>query len=141
MANNQYPATIDANEEGGFIANFRDVPEAITEAWDLEELETNARDALITAIDFYIEDGREFPPASDFQTGEIAVDLPASVIAKVLLLNTMVKEKVRPVDLARKMNIKPQEATRIIDVRHATKIDTIQNALKALGKDLVLELR
>ena len=53
----------------------------------------------------------------------------------------MVKEKVRPVDLARKMNIKPQEATRIIDVRHATKIDTIQNALKALGKDLVLELR
>ena len=100
MADNQYPATIDANEEGGFIANFRDVPEAITEAWDLEELKTNARDALITAIDFYIEDGREFPPASDFQTGEIAVDLPASVIAKVLLLNTMVKEKVRPVDLA-----------------------------------------
>ena len=99
------------------------------------------RDALITAIDFYIEDGRVFPPASDLQTGDLAVDLPASVVAKVMLLNTMVKSNVRPADLARKMNIKPQEVTRITDIRHATKIDTIQNALRALGKELVLELR
>ena len=53
----------------------------------------------------------------------------------------MVKSNVRPADLARKMNIKPQEVTRITDIRHATKIDTIQNALRALGKELVLELR
>ena len=141
MANYQYPATIESNGEGGFIASFRDVPEAITEAWDLEELKNNARDALITAIDFYIEDGRVFPPASDLQTGDLAVDLPASVVAKVMLLNTMVKSNARPADLARKMNIKPQEVTRITDIRHATKIDTIQNAFRALGKDLVLELR
>lgn len=141
MANYQYPATIESNGEGGFIASFRDVPEAITEAWDLEELKNNARDALITAIDFYIEDGRVFPPASDLQTGDLAVDLPASVVAKVMLLNTMVKSNVRQADLARKMNIKPQEVTRITDIRHATKIDTIQNAFRALGKDLVLELR
>ena len=141
MANYQYPATIESNGEGGFIASFRDVPEAITEAWDLEELKNNARDALITAIDFYIEDGRVFPPASDLQTGDLAVDLPASVVAKVMLLNTMVKSNARPADLARKMNIKPQEVTRITDIRHATKIDTIQNALRALGKELVLELR
>ena len=100
MANYQYPATIESNGEGGFIASFRDVPEAITEAWDLEELKNNARDALITAIDFYIEDGRVFPPASDLQTGDLAVDLPASVVAKVMLLNTMVKSNVRPADLA-----------------------------------------
>lgn len=141
MANYQYPATVEANEEGGFIASFRDVPEAITEAWDLEELKINARDALITAIDFYIEDGREFPAASELQTGDVAVDLPASVIAKVMLLNTMIKANVRPADLARKMDIKPQEVTRITDIRHATKIDTIQSAFRALGKDLVLELR
>lgn len=28
MANYQYPATIESNGEGGFIASFRDVPEA-----------------------------------------------------------------------------------------------------------------
>lgn len=61
LSNYLYPATVESNNEGGFIAKFRDVPEAITEAWDLEELKNNARDALISAIDFYIEDRKAFP--------------------------------------------------------------------------------
>ena len=127
--------------KAGFIAKFRDVPEAITEAWDLEELKNNARDALISAIDFYIEDRKAFPVGSTVKSGEIAIELPASVVAKVLLLNTMVQANVRPIDLARKMKVKPQEVTRLTDIRHATKIDTIQKALRALGKELVITLR
>ena len=109
MSNYLYPATVESNNEGGFIAKFRDVPEAITEAWDLEELKNNARDALISAIDFYIEDRKAFPVGSTVKSGEIAIELPASVVAKVLLLNTMVQANVRPIDLARKMKVKPQE--------------------------------
>lgn len=141
LSNYLYPATVESNNEGGFIARFRDVPEAITEAWNLEELKNNARDALISAIDFYIEDRKVFPAGSYVKSGDLAIELPASVVAKVLLLNTMVQTNVRPVDLARKMKIKPQEVTRLTDIRHATKIDTIQAALRALGKDLILELR
>lgn len=141
MSNYLYPATVESNNEGGFIAKFRDVPEAITEAWDLEELKNNARDALISAIDFYIEDRKAFPVGSTVKSEEIAIELPASVVAKVLLLNTMVQANVRPIDLARKMKVKPQEVTRLTDIRHATKIDTIQKALRALGKELVITLR
>lgn len=141
MSNYLYPATVESNNEGGFIAKFRDVPEAITEAWDLEELKNNARDALISAIDFYIEDRKAFPVGSTVKSGEIAIELPVSVVAKVLLLNTMVQANVRPIDLARKMKVKPQEVTRLTDIRHATKIDTIQKALRALGKELVITLR
>ena len=141
MSNYLYPATVESNNEGGFIAKFRDVPEAITEAWDLEELKNNARDALISAIDFYIEDRKAFPVGSTVKSGEIAIELPAPVVAKVLLLNTMVQANVRPIDLARKMKVKPQEVTRLTDIRHATKIDTIQKALRALGKELVITLR
>lgn len=141
MSNYLYPATVDSNNEGGFIARFCDVPEAIAEAWNLEELKNNARDALISAIDFYVEDRRVFPVGSAVKSGDIAIELPASVVAKVLLLNTMVQANVRPVDLARKMGIKPQEVTRLTDIRHATKIDTLQAALRTLGKELILELR
>ena len=137
MSSYQYPMTVESNGEGGFIAFFRDVPESRS----LDELKEDALSALITAIDFYIEDGREFPAPSELQTGDMAVDLPASVVAKVLLLNTMVQANIRPADLARKMHIKPQEVTRITDIKHSTKIDTLQNAFKALGKELVLELR
>lgn len=141
MSNYLYPARVESNNEGGFIARFRDVPGAMTEAWDLEELKNNARDALISAIDFYIEDRRAFPVGSTAKSGDIAIELPASVVAKILLLNTMVQSNVRPADLARKMNIKPQEVTRLTDIRHATKIDTIQAALRALGRELILEIR
>ena len=140
MSNYLYPATVESNNEGG-SCQVRDVPEAITEAWDLEELKNNARDALISAIDFYIEDRKAFPVGSTVKSGEIAIELPASVVAKVLLLNTMVQANVRPIDLARKMKVKPQEVTRLTDIRHATKIDTIQKALRALGKELVITLR
>ena len=68
------------------------------------------------------------------------IDLPPSVGAKVLLLNEMLAQGTRPADLARLMNIRPQEVNRLTTLRHATKIDTVADALKALGKRLELSL-
>jgi antitoxin HicB len=64
------------------------------------------------------------------------IELPASIAAKVLLLNEMIAQKVRPAQLARRLQIKPQEVTRLIDLNHTTKIDGIAAALKALGKTM-----
>lgn len=36
------------------------------------------------------------------------------------------------------MHIKPQEVNRIIDLQHKTKLDTIDSAMRALGKSLQL---
>lgn len=58
----------------------------------------------------------------------------------MLLLTTMVSSKIRPVDLARKKGVKPQEVNRIIDLTHNTRIDTIPKALNSLGKSLNLSL-
>jgi antitoxin HicB len=64
------------------------------------------------------------------------IELPASIAAKVLLLNEMIAQKVRPAQLARRLQVKPQEVTRLIDLNHTTKIDGIAAALKALGKTM-----
>ena len=56
-----YHATLTPNGEGGFVVSFKDVPEALTEIWSMDEFEATAKDCLITAIDFYIEDHRLFP--------------------------------------------------------------------------------
>lgn len=32
-----YPALLRDNKEGGYIVSFRDVPEAITEIWSMDE--------------------------------------------------------------------------------------------------------
>lgn len=132
----RFPAQVEPNGDGGFIASFKDIPEALTEAKTMEELKENALDALITAIDFYIEDQRPFPAPSNATTEDLIVELPPSVIAKILLLNAMVETKTRPADLARKMGVSRQEVNRITDLHHSTKIDTVAHALYALGRRL-----
>ncbi len=134
----KYPATFTAADEGGFVVTFRDIPEAITQGDDEAEALDMAADALLTAMDFYFEDRRAVPAPSKALAGERLVELPLSASAKVLLLNEMLAKSLRPVDLARRMGIKPQEVTRILDLAHATKIDTIAAAMKALGRELEL---
>ncbi|MDY5910615.1 MAG: type II toxin-antitoxin system HicB family antitoxin [Inconstantimicrobium porci] len=140
MFSRDYPATLTPNGEGGYIVTFRDVPEAITEIWDKNELKETATDCLVTAVDFYIEDHRLFPAPSKTKKDDVIIQLPISISAKILLLNTMVSGNIRPVDLAKKMGIKPQEVNRIIDTGHTTKIDTIAKALSVLGKNLQLSI-
>lgn len=140
MFSRDYPATLTPNGEGGYIVTFRDVPEAITEIWDKNELKETATDCLVTAVDFYIEDHRLFPAPSKTKNDDVIIQLPISISAKILLLNTMVSGNIRPVDLAKKMGIKPQEVNRIIDTGHTTKIDTIAKALSVLGKNLQLSI-
>lgn len=72
--------------------------------------------------------------------GEILVSLPLSIWSKVLLLNEMLNQHVSQADLAKRMGIKPQQVTRIVNLEHTTKIDTLVEAFKALGKTPVLYL-
>ena len=65
-----------------------------------------------------------------------SVELPLSLSAKVLLLNEMIRQSVRPAELARRLGTTPQAVNRLTNLRHASKIDGIAGAMKALGKTL-----
>lgn len=134
-----YPAKIQP-DGASFLVTFRDIPEAITSGKSGRHAESMARDALVTAMDFYFEDRRKVPPPSKPRRGEIAVPVAASVAAKVLLLNQMIDAGITASELARKLNTSPQVVTRIVDIHHATKIDTIAAALQAMGRRLELSV-
>ncbi len=134
-----YPVTLTPDkEDGGFVVTFADIPEAITQGETEAAALAAAKDALESALDFYFEDKRTVPMPSKAKRGQHVVDLPASLSAKVLLLNEMVAQNVRPVELARRLNTTPQEVNRLTDVRHTTRIDGIAAALQALGKTLAI---
>lgn len=136
----QYPARFTRAAEGGYVVTFRDIPEAITQGDSFEETMEMAADVLVSAMDFYFEDRRVVPAPSTLRRGEHLVELPASVAAKVLLLNELVATGVSNAELARRMGTRPQEVQRIVNLGHATKIDTIAAALKLLGKGLDVRL-
>jgi antitoxin HicB len=133
-----YPVTLTPEEEGGFTVTFTEIPEAITQGETLDDAMFHAADALETALDFYFDDKRAVPMPSKPKRGQRVVELPISLSAKVLLLNEMLAQQVRPAELARRLHVTPQEVNRLTNLHHTTKIDGIADAMKALGKKLMV---
>ena len=137
----KFPVTLTPDEaDGGFVVTFHDIPEAITQGETVEEALAMAHEALETAMEFYFEDNRAVPAPLKPKRGQHVVELPVSLSAKVLLLNEMVKQNIRPAELARRLNTTPQEVNRLTNLRHITRIDGIAAALHALGKHLDLRV-
>lgn len=131
----RYPAIFHKTEDG-YVITFPDIPEAITQANSYEEAIMMAEDCLLTALDFYFEDNRLVPMPSSPKYDEELISLPASVFIKVLLLNTMLEERVTQSVLAKRMGVAPQQVTRLVNLKHTTKIDKLDCAFRALGKEL-----
>ncbi|ADU69585.1 type II toxin-antitoxin system HicB family antitoxin [Pantoea sp. At-9b] len=131
----RYPINLEPCE-GGFFVSFPDIPEALTQGDTREEALGMGIDALVTAFEFYFEEGRKIPEPGVI-TGDF-VEVPASVMAKVLMLSAFVDSGLTQVELAKRIGVTKQEVTRIFNLQHVTKIDTIQKALAALGKRLEL---
>ncbi|TXE22190.1 type II toxin-antitoxin system HicB family antitoxin [Serratia ureilytica] len=129
----RYPVNL-LSDTGGYVVSFPDIPEALTQGDTREEALAMALDALITSFDFYFEDNRAIPLPSKV-TGDY-VEVPLSVASKVLMLNALIDSGLTRVELAERIGIKKQEVNRLINLQHATKIDAIQKAMNALGKQL-----
>lgn len=129
----RYPVDLQP-DSGGYVVSFPDIPEALTQGDTREEALAMALDALITAFDFYFEDNQPIPLPSEV-IGDY-VEVPLSVASKVLMLNALIESGLTRVELADRIGIKKQEVNRLINLQHATKIDAIQKAMNALGKQL-----
>ncbi len=134
----RYPIKLEP-DTGGYVVSFPDIPEALTQGDTKEEALSMGLDALVTAFEFYFEDNQKIPLPSDI-TGD-HVEVPPSITAKVLMLNAFINSGLTRVELASRMGIKKQEVTRLFDLKHSTKIDTIHSALNAMGKRLVLQVK
>lgn len=89
-----YPAQFKFDEEEQYyLITFRDIPEAITQGFSLEEAYFMAQDALVTAMDFYFDDHRPVPTPSPFTETDHRISLPEDVAQKVLELNQSFSSK------------------------------------------------
>ncbi len=137
----KFPVTLTRDEtDGGLVVTFRDIPEAITQGETVEDALAMAKEALETAMEFYFEDKRCVPAPSKPKRGQHTIELPASLSAKVWLLNEMVAQNMRPAELARRLNTTPQQVNRLTNLRHTTRIDAIAAALHAMGRQLEISV-
>jgi antitoxin HicB len=134
-----YPAIFLREANGkGFHVRFPDLPEALTGADDLQETLAAAADCLAEAIAGRIARGERIPAPSEPKRGQRLVGVPLYLAPKLALYLTMRERGIRNTQLARRLGVSETVVRRMLDPRHSTKPERIQEALAALGKRIVV---
>lgn len=131
-----YPAEVAPSAEGVTVT-FPDVPEAIATGTTTADALDQARDALISALSFYIEDGNPLPPPSA-AAGRPLVAVAVLEAAKLALHDAMLASKVSNVELGRRLGLDEKAVRRLRDPLHRSHIAQVEAALEALGRRLEL---
>ena len=128
-------------EDGTDIIKCRDIPELLSWPADGESKESWARYAVEDCIAFMMKDGIKVPYASPAQAGEFVVELTPTEEVKILLHNEMIEANIGRSTLATKTGLSLPEVTRLLNLKHRTKIDSLALALNSLGKKLNLSVQ
>ena len=131
-----YPVILEAQPEGGFVVTFPDVPEAITQGEDEDEALMYAIDALESALSFYVDDRKPLPVPSKPKRGQKTVRPSALECAKLGVYQAMIEQGIRKSELARRLGWHMPQVDRLFDLKHASKLDQIEAAARALGKHI-----
>ncbi|MDI6025476.1 type II toxin-antitoxin system HicB family antitoxin [Corticibacterium sp. UT-5YL-CI-8] len=134
-----FHATIEDDPDGGFLVTFADVPEAITAGDTRDEALENAREALSLALRGIAQDGRDLPEPRAGKGIPIAVE--PDVAAKLALIEAFRHAGIAKHDLARRLGKSENEARRLLDPDHNSKIGPLQEALRALGREIVITVQ
>lgn len=136
-----FAADFQPDPEGGFIVTFPDVPEAITFGDDLADARTSAAEALGLALRGYLVLGRPLPKAVAKRKGLVAVPVNAATALKLAVVEAFNASGLSKSELARRLGKAEGEARRILDPDHPTKVQALEAALAALGKEIVVSVR
>lgn len=132
----EYPAVLKAAPEGGYTVSFPDVPEALTQGDDRDEALLNARDALETALELYSDAGEALPRSGKAKRGQVMISASPLATLKFQIYRLMKAKHMRKADLARKLGWHMPQVDRLLDIRHASKLDQIEAAARVLGKEV-----
>ena len=135
----RYPVTLTRDDNDTILVTFPDVPEAVTYGNTSQEALARAADALLTAFDACMKDKRDIPSPSPVK-GAPFVDISALESAKIALYRAMREGHVTKAELARRLDWHMPQIDRVLQVRHASRLDQLEAAFAALGKRLEVKV-
>ena len=135
-----YPVELSPDDNDTLLVTFPDFPEAVTFGEDEADALRHAADALESVINTYITDRRDIPAPSPAK-GRPTVEPTLLGLLKLAVYRAMRDCGWRKADLARAMNLNPRQIDRLLDLRHASTIAQLEQALAACGKRAEVETR
>jgi antitoxin HicB len=137
----RYPVILTKDENGTLIAQFPDLPEAMTVGADETNALDWAQDALVVALTGYIEERRDIPPPSKPKKGHETMHLPPQIAMKLSIYQGMRDQGITQATLGECIGVDGRQVRRILDLDHNTSLSQLVRALKCLGKELVIDIR
>lgn len=132
-----YPALLQ-HHKGTIIVSFRDLPEAVTEGRDRNEALAEAVDCLDTAILFRLKERQSLPAPTALRAGEARIAASPHIAAKAAFARAFQDSGLTRVALASTMGIRETEVRRMLDPDHGTRLDRLNQGMRALGRQLIV---
>ena len=135
-----YPVDITIDEGGWHLVTFPDFPECATDGVTRGEALTEAVDVLEEGLAYRINRKKDIPVPSP-RRGRPVVAPGARIAAKTALYQAFRAAGITKTELARRLGVDQREARRLLDPRHGSSLDRLDEAVNALDKRLVVGLR
>jgi antitoxin HicB len=135
-----YLIDIEPDTNGSLLATCKAFPELTTFGEDKAQAWKNALGALEEAIAARIDDGDPLPaPATEAQIKRhrgVWVKLPLMTAMKCMLYSALRVSGMSRAELARRLDWHRESVDRLFRLDHASRVDQIEAAFKALQQDV-----
>lgn len=158
-----YAVILEPDDNGTILVTCPDLPEVTTFAVDEEDAMQRAADAIEEALAARIARHEVIPTPSEparspmferrigipegaigfltaSETNRRMVQLPPLTMAKVELYRAACAQRVSKGDLARRLGWHGPQVDRLFDLHHRSPIEHVEQALRAIGKRLVVSV-
>lgn len=138
----QYPVILEPDGKSGYTVLLPDLPYGVTQGETVAQCVERAREVIALVLEDIMAENQPIPPARRRRGEKVYyVALPALESAKVELYELMRNMNVTKAGLARRMKMHRQQADRLLDLRHASRLDQVEAAFAALGKRLNITIK
>ena len=135
-----FPCQLTHDEDGGLVATFPDVSEAITSGRDRAEALADAEDALAVALAGYVHEKWDIPTPGAATDGQVSVPVPPVIAAKLALYTAMGEQRISKVELGRRLGVSESAVRKLTNPDHRSHMSLVQKALRAVGLSLRVEV-
>ena len=135
-----YPLVIEPDDNETLLVTCPDLPEVTTFGEDEVDASRRAGDAIEEALAARMA-RRESIPAPSPLRGRKAAVLPPLTVAIVGLYQAMREAGIGKAELGRRLGWHGPQIDRLLDLRHRSKIEQIDQALRAVGKVLTITVQ
>jgi antitoxin HicB len=135
----RYPIILAEDDNATLLVTSPDFPELTTFGDDRDDALFHAADALETAIAERMANREEIPTPSAVTDAFVALGALAG--AKIALHQAMIADGIRKTTLAQRLHCHLPQIDRLLDLRHASRLDQLEAAFRVLGRELDITVK